>query len=109
MARYMVQAAYTAEALAAFVSKPQDRAAGVRTLMERLGAQLDSFEFSLGEYDVMATYTAPDDTTATAVALAISAAGHLKSFKTTKLLSPEEFLAASQKASGVSYQAPARG
>lgn len=109
MPRYMAQAAYTSEALAAFVSKPQDRAAGVRTLMERLGAQLDTFDFCLGEYDVVATYTAPDDTTATAVALAISAAGHVKSYRTTKLLSSEEFQAASQKASGAGYQAPARG
>ncbi len=66
MPRYMVQAAYTAEAAAAFASKPQDRVAGLRALVARLGAQLDSFEYCLGDYDVMVTYTAPDDTTAPA-------------------------------------------
>lgn len=109
MPRYMIQASYTMEALAAFVAKPQDRSAGVRALVERMGAQLSSFDFSLGDYDVMATYTAPDDVTAAAIALAVCAPGHLKSFKTTRLLSQEEFLAASQKASGAGYQAPTRG
>lgn len=109
MPRYMIQAAYTAEALAAFVSKPQDRVSGLRALTERMGAKLESFDFCLGDYDVVATYTAPDDTTATAIALAVTAAGHTKSFKTTKLISPEDFMAASQKASGASYQPPSRG
>jgi uncharacterized protein with GYD domain len=105
----MVQGAYTAEALAAFVSKPQDRVPGVRALLEKMGASLDSLDFALGEYDVIVTYTAPDDTTATAIALAACAAGHLKTFRTTKLLSSEEFQAASAKAGGANYQPPSRG
>ena len=108
MARYMAQAAYTAEAAAVFTSKPQDRVAGIRALLERLGAQLVSFDYCMGEYDVVAIYTAPDDTTATAVALAILAPGHLKAYKTTKLLSSEEFQEASRKASEAGYQAPSR-
>ncbi len=109
MPRYMAQVAYTAEAAAAFASKPQDRVAGLRALLEQLGAQLESFDYCLGDYDAMVTYTAPDDTTATAIALAALAPGHLKAYKTTKLLSPEEFLEASRKASGASYQGPSRG
>jgi|SRR5687767_10033022 uncharacterized protein with GYD domain len=109
VARYMIQASYTAEALAALVSNPQDRVGGVRALLERVGAQLESFDYCFGDYDVVATYTAPDDTTATAIALAVSAPGHLKTFKTTKLLSPEEFRTAAQRAGGANYQAPTRG
>ena len=109
MPRYMIQASYTAEAIAAFVSKPQDRTPGIRTLVEKLGGQLDSFEYTLGEYDVMATYNAPDDITAAALALAVTSAGHLKRFETTKLLSPQEFMQAMQKAGGANYQAPSRG
>lgn len=109
MARFMVQASYTAEAAAAFASKPQDRVAPVRALVEKMGGQLESFDYCLGDYDVMITYSVPDDTTAVAVALAAIAPGHLKSFKTTKLLSPDEFMEASRKASGAGYQAPSRG
>ena len=59
MPRYLIQGAYRAEAAAAFASKPQDRVAGIRTLLERMGAQMDSFDYCLGDYDVMVTYTAP--------------------------------------------------
>ena len=107
MPRYLVQASYTSAAAAAFVSNPQDRVAGLRTVIEKLGGKLESLDFSLGEHDVIAVSSLPDDTTAAAVALAVNAPGHLKSYKTTRLLSSQEFLAAQQKAHGASYQAPA--
>ncbi len=108
MPRYMVQVAYTAEAVAAFVARPQDRVAGLRALIERLGGRLESFDYCLGEYDLMVTYSAPDNASAVALTLAASAAGHLKTVKTTTLLTPEEFLDASRKAGGAGYQAPSR-
>jgi len=106
MPRYLIQASYTAEASAAFVRKPQDRVEGLRTLIQGLGGQLDSLDFCLGDYDVMAIYSAPDDVTAAAVALSVVAPGHLKSYKTTKLLSQEEFMEASTRAGGTTYRAP---
>ena len=108
MSRYLIQASYTAEAAAALASKPQDRTEGLRAVMDKLGAQLVSFDYTFGDYDICAIYTAPDDTTAAAIALAIVAPGHVKAYKTTKLLSQEEFMEASRKASGAGYQAPSR-
>ena len=70
---------------------------------------MESFDFCLGDYDVVITFSVPDDTTAVAVALAANSPGHLKAYKTTKLLSSDEFMEASRKAGGVNYQAPARG
>jgi hypothetical protein len=67
---------------------------------------MERVDFCLGEYDAILTYTAPGDTTAAAIALAAQSPGHLKAFKTTLLLSPEELLAAQRKAHGVSYQGP---
>jgi uncharacterized protein with GYD domain len=108
MPRYLVQASYTPAAAAAFISSPQDRVAGLDAVIKRLEGKLESFDFSLGEYDVVAVYSAPDDTTAAALALAVNAAGHLKSYRTTRLLSPQEFLAAQKKAHGLDYQAPSK-
>jgi uncharacterized protein with GYD domain len=108
MARYMFQAAYTMEALAMLASRPQERSGAARALLASMGATLESFDFALGEYDVVAIYTAPDDTAAAAIALAICAAGHLKAFKTTKLLSSEEFQAACRQASAVRFEGPSR-
>lgn len=106
MPRYLIQASYASTAAAAFVGNPQDRVPGVRAAVEKLGGKLVSFDFSLGEYDVVGLAEFPDDATAAALALAVSAPGHLKSYRTTRLMSAQEFLSAQQKAHGVAYQAP---
>jgi uncharacterized protein with GYD domain len=106
MPRYLIQASYTSAAAAAFVSNPQDRVAGVRAAVEKLGGKLASFEFALGDYDVIGIGEFPDDVTAAAFSLAVNAPGHIKSYKTTRLMSADEFLAAQRKAHGVAYQAP---
>jgi uncharacterized protein with GYD domain len=108
MPRYLIQGAYTSAAAAAFVSKPQDRVAAVQAVIEKLGGKMESFDFCLGEYDVIGVASFPDDTTAAAMALAANAPGHLRSYRTTRLLSPQEFLAAQQKAHGASLQAPTK-
>ncbi|HUG14186.1 MAG TPA: GYD domain-containing protein [Thermomicrobiales bacterium] len=108
MARYLIQATYTSEARAAFVANPQDRQASVRALADKLAIRIESFDFSLGDYDVVIIAEAPDDVTAVAVALVASAPGHLSAYKTTKLLSNDEMMAAMRKASGVSFSAPTR-
>jgi uncharacterized protein with GYD domain len=106
MPRYLVQASYTPAAAAAFVNNPQDRVAGVRALAQKMGGSLESMDYCLGDYDLVAVATLPDDLTAAAMALAVNSAGHIKSYKTTRLMSAEEFLLAQQKAHGVAYQAP---
>ena len=107
MPRYLARAAYTAASLAALVSNPQDRMAGLRALVEQLGGRLDSADYCLGDDDIVVTFTVPDDATAAALALRVAAAGHLRHYKTMKLLAPDEFLAALTKAQGATYQAPA--
>ena len=109
MPRYLIQASYNASAVAAFVSNPQDRVAGVKALVKKLGGKLEMFEYALGDYDLIAIASMPDDSSAAAVALAVNAAGHIKSYKTTRLMSSDEFLAAQEKAHGLSYKAPKQG
>lgn len=109
MTRYLVQASYAPAAIAAFVSNPQDRVGGVRAAVEKLGGKLVSLEFALGDYDVVGIAELADDATAAAFSLAVNAAGHLKSYKTTRLLSADEFLTAQRKAHGIGYEAPKKG
>ena len=40
MPSYLVQVAYTPEAIAAFIAKPQDRTEPIRKVVEKLGGQL---------------------------------------------------------------------
>jgi uncharacterized protein with GYD domain len=109
MAFYMVQAAYTAEAIAAMAKNPQDRSVPVRELAQKLGGRLISLYFCFGEYDIVVLAELPDDTAATAIAMAAVSAGHLKAYKTTKLFTVEESMEAMRKAGSVAFQAPSKG
>ena len=51
MAYYLVQASYGAAAIGAMVKHPQDRAAAIRPLLERMGGKLHGMWFTFGEYD----------------------------------------------------------
>jgi uncharacterized protein with GYD domain len=83
MALYLLQGSYSAEALATMAKNPQDRSVPVRELLQKLGGQLIGFYFCHGEYDVVTLAELPDDSAATAVALAVAGPGHLKAYKTT--------------------------
>jgi uncharacterized protein with GYD domain len=102
MPQYLYQAAYTAESLAAQIKDPKDRIEVVRPVFESVGGKILASGYPFGEYDVVAIYEAPDDVTAASLALAIAAGGALKSAKTTRLLSGEEWIAALKKAQTVS-------
>jgi uncharacterized protein with GYD domain len=107
MPLYMYQAAYTAESVAALIKEPQDRIEAVRPALEAMGGKMLAGGYPFGEYDVLALYEAPDDTVAAGFALAIAAGGAVKSAKTTRLLSGQEWIESLQKAQGSQYR-PAR-
>ena len=107
MPQYMYQAAYTAESMAAQIKEPQDRIEAVRPFFEAMGARILAGGYPLGEYDVLAIYEAPDDTTAAALAMAIGAGGATRSAQTTRLLNGAEWTESLRKAQGSQYK-PAR-
>ena len=109
MPRYLYQAAYTPESLAAQIKDPEDRLEVVRPALEAAGGTLVVGGYPFGEYDVLAVYEAPDDTAAAALALAVGAGGAVKAAKTTRLLSGQEWTDALRKAQGIAPQyRPAR-
>jgi uncharacterized protein with GYD domain len=97
MALYMYQASYTAKSMAAQLRQPQDPVEVLRPTLEELGATILVAAFPFGEYDLLVVYEAPDDMTAASVAMAVAAAGEMKSAKTTRLLSGQEWLESLRK------------
>ena len=97
MALYMYQASYPAKSMAAQLKEPQDPVEAIRPALEDVGAQLLVAGFPFGEYDLLVVYEAPDDMTAASVAMVVAAAGEVKSGKTTRLLSGEEWLESLRK------------
>jgi uncharacterized protein with GYD domain len=106
MAFYLVQASYSTQATAAMVKNPQDRAAAVRPLIERMGGKLHGFWLAFGEYDVVLIAEMPDNANAAAVAMAVGSSGGISAYRTTPLLTSAEAMEAMKKAGGVGYQPP---
>ena len=106
MALYMTQAAYTSEAWAAMVKNPADRPASVRAMAERFGCKLVAFYYCFGEYDAVLIIEAPDETAAASSLIGAAAAGHLRSLKTTQLLTNEQGMEAMRKAGTAALQVP---
>ena len=92
MTLYMYQASYTAKSMAAQLTEPHDPMEAIGPTLEDLGATIVVAGFPFGEYDVLIVYEAADDVTAASVAMAVAAAGEVKSAKTTRLLSGQEWL-----------------
>ncbi|HTS96987.1 MAG TPA: GYD domain-containing protein [Streptosporangiaceae bacterium] len=97
MTLYMYQASYTAKSMAAQIKQPQDPLEVIRPTLEDLGAKIVVAGFPFGEYDVLVVYEAPDDMTAASVAMAVAAAGEVKSAQTTRLLSGQEWVESLRK------------
>jgi uncharacterized protein with GYD domain len=97
MALYIYQASYTAKSMAAQLTEPKDPVEAIRPALEEVGAKLVVAGFPFGEYDLLVVYEAPDDVTAASVAMAVAAAGEVRSGKTTRLLSGQEWLESLRK------------
>lgn len=104
MAKYLVVASYTAEGIKGIVSKGGTaRKEAVTKMVTGLGGKVESFYFGFGEGDAFVTVDLPDNVSAAAVGLAVSATG-LASTKTIVLLTAEEIDRAAK--TQVTYKAP---
>ena len=108
MAQFLVQVAYTSEAWAALVKKPQNRIAVVSKAAKKLGGKLREGWMSFGDYDTVVLMEMPDNVSAAAFAAAIAAGGSCKAVKTTPLISMDDGLAAMKKAAGSGYKSLAK-
>ena len=107
MAYYLFQGAYTAEALATLIKKPENRIEIVTKAVEKLGGRVIGGWFSFGEFDVVLVTELPDNLTAAAFAIAAAAGGALKANKTTPLLTPNEMVEMFKRAGTAGYRPPA--
>jgi uncharacterized protein with GYD domain len=108
MSLYMTQFSYTSEAWAALTQNPEDRREAVRGLAESMGARLVSFHYSFGDYDGVLMVEAPDEKAVAAMVLASVSAGHVKSIKTTTLLSVEDAMEVFRRAGEVTFRGAGR-
>ena len=100
MQDYLIQIAYTPEAVATLVANPQNREEMARSLIEKLGGKLIGIWNSLGDYDLVEIATLPDNVSAAALSIKIS--------RTTPLMSLNDGMEAMEKASKLGYKPPGK-
>jgi uncharacterized protein with GYD domain len=89
---------YTPEAWGAQLKSPQIRVEIVRSLMDRLGGSFETVYMAFGEYDIVGIMDLPDNVSAAAMSMVVSAGGAVKAIETTLLMTIEEGLQAMRKA-----------
>jgi uncharacterized protein with GYD domain len=90
MPKYLYQSSYTVEGLKGLQKDGGSKRKEVaRKLVESMGGKLEAFYFAFGSTDVYVIIDAPDNASAAAGAIAVTAAGGA-AIKTTVLITPEE-------------------
>jgi uncharacterized protein with GYD domain len=101
---YLIQAAYSQEALRAMTQNPQDRTNALRGPVESLGGKIHNLFLSFGDYDAVLLLEMPNNVAAAAIAIAIAAGGACKNIKTTPLMTVAEGVEALKQAAGSGYR-----
>jgi len=104
MAKYLVKASYTAEGASGVQSAGgTSRREAVAKMAEGLGGSLESFYFAFGATDAYVVLDLPDNRSAAAASMAVSATGAAAS-EVVVLLTPDEIDAAAKLS--VDYRPP---
>jgi uncharacterized protein with GYD domain len=88
MATYIVLSTFTDQGIRA-VKDTTKRAEQVRELAKKMGIEMKSLYWTIGRYDVVATFEAPNDEAMTALSLAISSQGFVRT-QTLRAFSKDE-------------------
>jgi uncharacterized protein with GYD domain len=88
MATYIVLSSFTDQGVRN-VKDTTKRADAVRELAKKFGVTAKEIFWTLGRYDVVAIFEAPDDASMTALGLALGAAGNVRT-QTLRAFSREE-------------------
>jgi uncharacterized protein with GYD domain len=90
MAKYMIVATYSAEGMKGVLREGGSaRRSAIADIVKNLDGSLEAFYYAFGENDVYSIVDLPDNVTAAAMAMHISAAGMIRC-EVTVLLTPEE-------------------
>lgn len=90
MSKYLLEVNYTTEGVKGVKSRGGSaREAAAKEVVESLGGKLESFYFAFGTTDVYAVADFPDQASAAAAALTVSAGGGA-TVRTVVLLAPDE-------------------
>ena len=98
MAKYLVEARYTAEGAKGLAREGgTGRRAAAAKAVEGLGGKVESFYYAFGDVDAYVIFDVPDNVSAAALSLAVGQSSGINT-KTVVLITPEEIDQAGKKA-----------
>ncbi len=104
MAKYLLEASYTAEGTRGVVKKGGSRRRElVEEMVKKVDGRMEAFYYAFGPADVYVIIDVPDAVSAAAISLAINQSGAAQ-VRTHVLMTPEEIDKAAKRS--VSYRAP---
>jgi uncharacterized protein with GYD domain len=106
VAKYLTLFNLSSEAIKGFVTKPSDRSAALRELLESAGGSLESYYWMLGQYDGVGVIELPDSHTAAAFSIAVTSSGAFSRLETHELIEASDLTAIAERARGIAYQPP---
>jgi len=89
MSTYMTFIRYTQQGIESIKDSPA-RLDTAKALYKSLGAEIKAFYLAMGKYDVIVISEAPDDETATKLAMTIASAGAIRT-ETFRLFTEDEY------------------
>ncbi len=106
MAKYLVEASYTADGTRGLIKEGgSSRRLLVEQMARKMDGKLEAFYFAFGTSDVYAIVDLPNAVAASALSLAINQSGAVQ-LKTHVLITPEEIDEATKRS--VDYRAPGK-
>ena len=98
MAHYLIEVGYTAEAWSAQVETQANVVDRISPALKTCGGKLESIYYAFGDSDLIAIIDFKNPEDAAGFALAVTASGALRSFKTTPLLTVDQGIASMKRA-----------
>lgn len=108
---FIAQGSFSKEAVRGMTEKPEDRTGPVAKLFESLGARLQNWYLTTGEYDWLLIVEAPSHDVVVAAAAAATAGGGVSNIKTCAAFSGPEARAIFENAGRVAsgFKSAGRG
>lgn len=106
MPKYLIVASYTSEGARGLLKDGgTKRRAAVEKVTKDLGGKVESFYYGFGSDDVYVVFDVPDNISAAAASLVVSASGAVEP-RTVVLITPDEMDEVAKKSQDLGYSPP---
>lgn len=102
MPKFITYASYSTSGMQGLLKKPEDRAAAIQNLLDKVGAKIVALYMTTGSNDIVLVTDAADGSDVAALSLAVSASGSLSRCETVRAWTSDEFVVVAEKAASIS-------